>query len=200
VRDKETCLPAWRPERQEPKKRLAMAPCAATEPTLNCCLSSSMTSPVLSSKEEDSSFEALLCFFAALTGVSCVRADLQYTYIHYMCVYIYTRARAHTHTHTHTQADLFICEPDARGATEEDPLLSSDTDVMSSRFVGPWRAVMYWRRSSSLESLTGEMRRPARTFLSVRVLTVGVARSMSMCLRVCVYVHVIMHVDTYLHA
>ena len=115
-----------------------MAPCAATEHTLNCCLSSSMTSPVLSSKEDDSSLEALLRFFAALTGVSCVRADLQCTYI-----YSHTHTHARARTHTHTQADLFICEPDARWATEEDTLLSCDTDVTSSRFVGPWRAVMY---------------------------------------------------------
>jgi len=103
-----------------------------------------------------------------------------------VCVSVCVYARARTHTHTHTQADLFISEPDAREATEEDAHLSSDTDATSSRFVSRWMAVMYWWRSCSLESLAGEMRRPARTFLSVRVLTVGVARSMSMCLCVCV--------------
>ena len=57
----------------------------------------------------------------------------------YIYIYICARARTHTHTHTHTHVDLFICEPDARGATEEeDALLSSDTtDVTCSRFVGP---------------------------------------------------------------
>jgi len=94
------CLPSTVAGREYICGKYVWEVCVGYLPTLNCCLSSSITSPVLSGKEDDSSLEALLHFFAALTGVSCVRADLMCVCV-CVCLCVYTRARAHTHTHTH---------------------------------------------------------------------------------------------------